>query len=545
MSAPERGAPGGVSERVPERVSERVSGSVPELLEAAVGEHPDREALVDARRRLSYAQLDAEVDRVAAALHETGVTAGDRVAVSLPNCVDVVTLFLGVMRLGAVWVGVNRALAPPEQRFVVDDVGAGVVLAEPEPLAELRAARSGPPGESATPVEVVPGDGAGESEWHRRLAEATAEPPRPPIDPHAPAAVAYTSGTTGTPKGVVHSQHNILVPAAVIERTRLQGRPERAGICLPLTILNVMILGPVLSLTGRGCSVCMDRIDAAGIAALVRRERIEHVALAPATVHDLVTRDDITPEDLASLTRLSVGGAGCPEWLRPAYEERFGRRFTTGYGLTEAPTAVAQETERIPHAEGASGKAMPHVRVEIRDERGEVVVPGVAGEICVAPAREGPWRAVWRPMLGYWNRPDATAEALRGGVLHTGDRGWLDEEGYLHVDERGSDVILRGGANVYPAEVERVLADHPAVADAVVFGREDPRLGQEVVAAVEHREGRLVEEAELREHCRERLAAYKVPVRVVVVGRLPRNEMGKVPREALADLAGVGPPRGI
>jgi acyl-CoA synthetase (AMP-forming)/AMP-acid ligase II len=222
--------------------------------------------------------------------------------------------------------------------------------------------------------------------------------------------------------------------------------------------------------------------------------------------------------------------------LRDLYEERFGRRITTAYGLTEAPTVVTIEDPAQPPVLGSSGRAVPQLAVTIRDADGLELPVGEIGEICVARSTTGPLAGVYTPMLGYWRRPEATAEAMRGGMLHTGDLGHLDTDGNLFVTGRKNDLIIRGGANVYPAEVERVLAEHPAVAASVVIGIPDDRLGERVVAAVVAAAGTAPSSDELRAHCAASLSRYKVPEQFLLVEALPRNAMGKVLRASVAEL---------
>lgn len=480
--------------------------SVARVLDRALAADPDREALVTRTRRLSYGELDALADQAANALRDLGVGPGDRVAASLPNDVDVVVAFHGTMRLGAVWVGINKPLAPPEKQYLLDDSGATVFLCD-EPVPGI-----------TTRTVALP-------EWQAALAAADADPVGIDVDPYAPAGLAYTSGTTGRPKGAVHSQHNLLLPGAVLVETRGWDETLRKGDCFAFTILNLAVLTTVLVSQAGGCSVVMDRVDPEGIAQWVRDERITVWNGAPAMLHGLATNDAVVPDDLASLTEVWVGGADCPDAIRSAFEAKFSRPIVSTYGLSEAPTVVAIDPVDGPHVAGASGKPLPHLRVRVDAAKGE------AGEICVSAADDR-----YRLMLGYWNRPEATAETLAGGELHTGDIGFLDDAGYLHIRDRKSLVIIRGGANVYPAEVERVLHAAPGVAAAAVFGVPDERLGERVMALVELASGATLDEVAIREHCLANLAKYKVPERVVAVGELPRNAMGKVVRTELAAL---------
>ncbi|MGZ4728669.1 MAG: class I adenylate-forming enzyme family protein [Acidimicrobiales bacterium] len=518
-----------------------VPSSIADVLDVALDAEPDREALVTRSRRLTYAELDGQANRAADALLAFGVRPGDRVAVSLPNEADVVVAFHGAMRIGAVWVGVNRALAPPEKAYLLADSGASLYLCDP-----ATADQSGAFAEVATLrriVTIAPGpDGR---EWLDAVASARDERPGVTVDPTAPAGLAYTSGTTGRPKGAVHSQHNLLLPGAVLVATRGYGPDLRKGDCLPLTVLNMMVLTTLLVAQASGCCVVMDRIDPEGIAGWVRDEQVTTWNGVPAMLHGLATNDAVRPDDLASLDEVWTGGGDCPEAVRAMFEAKFGHEVLATYGLTEAPTIVSIDPRGGPHVAGSSGRPLPHLAVRVADVDGAAVAPGETGEICVAATAQGAWAGRYRPMLGYWERPDATAEVLRSGELRTGDLGFIDPGGDLHVRDRRSLVIIRGGANVYPAEVERVLHDAPGVAACAVLGLPDERLGERVVAAVEPAPSTSLDLDELRRHCAANLAAYKVPERFVVVDGFPRNSMGKIVRRDLAArlAAGDGPGR--
>jgi long-chain acyl-CoA synthetase len=476
---------------------------VADVFAATAANDPDREALVTRSGRYSYAELDRLCGRAASALWALGVRPGDRVGVSLPNDTDVVLAFHGLMRLGAVWVGINRNLAPPEKAYLMDDSGASMLLDEGR-LPEWRDALDGAPD-----TEHVP------------------------VDPDALAGIAYTSGTTGHPKGAMHSQRNLLTPGAVLVASRGYDEQLRKGDCFPLTILNMQVLTTLLVAQAGGCSVIMDRtvimdrIDAEGVAEWIREERVTLWNGPPALLHSLAERDDILPSDLATLDELWSGGSDCPEPLRERFESKFGVRVLVSYGLSEAPTVVTLDDRDDGHRPGASGRPLPHLDVQIVD-----------GEICVGPMADGPWAGEYHLMLGYLDRPEATTEALAGGVLHTGDIGELDSDGFLYVRDRKSLVIIRGGANVYPAEVERVLGEAPGVNACAVLGVPDERLGERVMAVVEPKAGADIDEAAIRDHCLDQLAKYKVPERFVVVDTIPRNAMGKVQRAVLRDLLG-------
>ncbi|AMK25585.1 class I adenylate-forming enzyme family protein [Sphingobium sp. TKS] len=507
--------------------------SVARMIDGPARETPDKIALIGRHARLSYAELDQKADAAVALLIELGVKPGDRVAATAANGADLITAFLACQRIGAIWVGINRNYAPAEKRYFLEDSGASLYLGDRDAIAQTAAA-------GIVALEMEPGDE--QCAWAQALARHAGHTrPAVGLDPWAPAAIAYTSGTTGRPKGAVHSQHNMIV-AATMSQVMSQDDSDQVvrGMTSPMTILNMMILGAIATLSRGDRLVCMDRTDSRGVADWIREERITTTNLVPTIVYDLLTRPDIPAEDLASLRWLVVGGAMVPEGLPRLYEERFGTRMTTGYGQTELPTTISRTHEYSATVQGAVGRPLPHLEVAIRDEDDCELPAGTAGEICLRAARSGPFAGVYTPMLGYWNRAEATRNTIRNGWLRTGDIGHLAEDGDLFVHDRRSDVIIRGGANVYPAEIERVLRTVPGVSDCAVIGLPDQRLGQSIAAVIEaapaQGEDALI--AELDARCEEEVARYKRPVAWRVVESLPRNAGGKIVKAELRNLFG-------
>jgi long-chain acyl-CoA synthetase len=494
--------------------------SVAQVLDHWVSETPETIALIDQNCQLTYRELDEAVNRAAGLLLDFRVGASDRVAGSLPNTAAVVIAFLATMRIGGIWVGINRNLTLEERGYILSDTEASIYLCE---TLEQSASNS------SDAIRRV-----GLEEWTQAI--AAQQPVRRDIacDPFAPAAISYTSGTTGVPKGAVHSQHNIIV-SAVANSAGVLKTGSRPGVVLPLTILNLMTLGPVAGYSQGATVIVVDRRDPVGIAERVRLDQIESFSAPPAIVHDLLSNPAVDPRDLESLSGLGVGASTIPPGLEERYRTRFGRGFSSGYGLTEAPAVVTRarwSEEQIP---GSNGKALPHVHVTIRDSHDRELGTGEDGEVCVGTVSNGPWAAVYTPMLGYWNQPDASHDALRGGRLHTGDIGYLDSDGNLFITGRKNDLIIRGGANVYPAEVELVLAGHPGVDDCAVVGKSDDRLGEVVVAFIQPAPGAVLCPEELLEYCKSRLARYKVPIEFHTVVSFPRNAMGKVAKHELRE----------
>jgi long-chain acyl-CoA synthetase len=501
---------------VTEVVAGRPSG-VFDVLRAPLARDPEAPALVTASGRYSYAQLDELADRSAGALRDLGVGAGDRVAASLPNDAAIIGAFHGAMRLGAVWVGINQALAPPEKAYMLNDSGAFLLLADDEVAAGLAGSGADHPARVVTAAEW---ESARAATGPAGLGPRAAEP-----DPQAPAGIAYTSGTTGFPKGAIHCQAALVLPGAATVARRAWGPGLRKGDSLPLTILNMQVLTTLLTAQAGGTAVIMDRSDVRSIVEWIRAESVTLWNGPPAQLWTMIRDLTIEPGDLASLDEVWAGGADCPDQLRQDFEARFAVRVCRTYGLTEAPALVCVDDLVGPRTDGTSGRPLDHVQLETDN-----------GEIVLGPALTGPFAGLYRPALGYWGRPDAAAGVTDGQTLHTGDLGELLPDGQLRVLGRRSTMINRGGANVYPAEVERVLAAAPGVGACAVVGVPDERLGERVGAALEARSGTAVDTAAVAEYCRTQLAAYKVPERWVVVERLPRNQMGKVPAPAVVDL---------
>ncbi|GAA3221793.1 class I adenylate-forming enzyme family protein [Actinocorallia longicatena] len=490
------------------------------VLDRALSERPGAVAVVGRSGELTYAELDAAADRAAAAFSELGVGPGDRVAVCLPNDLDIVIAFHGAMRLGAIWTGVGEALAVPEKRRLLEDGAPSIVIALPGVAAEL--------GDRWRAVALPL--------W-RSLVAAAGRPPAVDVDVHAPAAIAYTSGTTGLPRGIVHSQHNLLLPGEVLVTTRGWGPELRKGDCLPLTILNMMVLTTLLTARAGGVCVLMDRRDAEGVAEWIGDHGVTHWNGVAAQLRDLARR---RLPGLACLREVWSGGADCPEEVRTAFADAYGLVPRTTYGLTEAPTVVAIDPVGDRHAAPASGLVLGHLLVRALDDAGEALPPGRVGELCVSARPDGPWAGRWRPPLGVWS--GGAVEPWPPGPLRTGDLGSVDDDGWLRVVDRRKLVIVRGGANVYPAEIERILLAQPGVTGAVVFGVPDDRLGERVGCLVELDPAATSLE-ELRGVCSTQLARYKVPERWATVAALPRNAMGKVVRTGLPSLLPVPPKR--
>jgi long-chain acyl-CoA synthetase len=504
--------------------NEPASPQVRSILDVLLATEPlgDAEAVIDATARLSYRQLWQRVAATAETLHRSGLGPGDRVAVCLPNEVAAVVSFLAIVCSRMIWMGLDPRSPLAVRQRLIDSVGAAAIVARPAGAEGLRPAGIGAAIDADRVGLSLAGDGA---------SRLRADPP----EPGTPAIIGFTSGTTGSPRSVVHSHWNLLLPGYYRGREEILGTHPRMGVCLPLSIGNVMALGPLFSLQTQTICVLIDTRRAPEVAEQIARERVTTISLPPAIVLDLVRDERVTPERIASLDRPSTGGAGCSDELKAAYRRKFGVDVARTYGLTEVPTVAAVEYWGVPTPPGSSGQILPYLRAQVVDGEGRPLPLGEVGEIWLSAATEGAWAGYYTPMLGEWTA--AGLSRADGGPLRTGDVGFLDADGTVTVVDRKRSLIVRGGANVSPAEVEKTLQRHPGVRESAVFGLSDERLGERVVALVAADEG--VSAAALTAYARGQLAAYQVPSEFYFAESLPRNAMLKIDRPAARRVLGA------
>jgi 2-furoate---CoA ligase len=512
------------------------------LIARAAQRHPDSEALVDGSLRLTYAELDRRAAAAAQGLSALGLGAGDRALIALKNRAEHVLIHWALQKMGGVAVPVNFRFAAAEMRYVLEDSGARVVLFETATApAVLEAARKGNQALLFVGEGLPPG-----CRPFRELLSASAEPatasapampaPDAMVNENDLSLILYTSGTTGGPKGVprMHRNQHAGALAHVIQCRYAWG--ERTLGVMPL--YHTMGVHSLLSMAAiNGCFVCLPDWNAAGALRLIATERLTALYLIPTLFHDLVQAPELGGTDVSSVRKLAYAGAPMLAALTEACRGAFRPEvFVNHYGSTEIYTfAVRPAVHEKPGCAGRPGiHGMLRVvaaSTERRVSPDDVVGPGEKGEI-VASLDSA------EAFAGYWNRPDADAKALRDGWYFTGDMGYLDAAGELYVSGRVDDVIISGGENIHPVEVEDVLARHPLVRDVAVIGEPDERWGERVVAFVVPREPGLTAEA-LDRFCRdsEDLANFKRPRRVVFVPDIPKTASGKILRRLLRDAA--------
>jgi 2-furoate---CoA ligase len=499
------------------------------LLELSALRWPDAEAVVDGDRRLTYADLHARAGALGAGFRRLGVGRGDRVLIALRNRLEHVLAYWALQTIAAVPTPVNFRLAPVEMQYVLDDSGARVVVFEPDTAPAVQAAATGrdvtrifvgpdPPPLAARPFASLSGEGG------------SAAPP--PVEGDL-SLILYTSGTTGRPKGVPRSHRNHVAGALAQALQCGWTWGERTLGVMPLYhTMGIHALTAAAAVNG--CFVCQPGWDAVAARRLVRDERLTALYLIPTLFYDLVHAPGFAPADVASVTKLAYAGAPMLAALTEACGRAFQPRvFVNHYGSTEIYTfSVRPDVHRKPGCAGRPGVhgALRVVAASTERRVGpeEVVPTGEKGEIIASLASE-------EAFTGYWRRPDADAKALRDGWYFTGDMGYIDADGELYVAGRVDDMIISGGENIHPVEVEDVLARHPDVRDVAVVGEPDERWGQRVVAFVVAAPGLTA--AALDAHCTSggALAPFKRPKRVVFVDEIPKTASGKILRRLLRD----------
>jgi long-chain acyl-CoA synthetase len=471
---------------------------------------PDRPAVKLDDAVLSYRMLHGATAHAAGLLHARGIGPGDRVGLQLPNVPYFPVVYFGALRLGAVVVPLNPLLKGREVEYALSDSGAKVLIAWHQfgEAATQGAQQAGAECLLATPGEFEPL--LGEARPVTELADRAGEDP---------AVIVYTSGTTGTPKGATLT-HDNLHAGATVGRDLVDAGPESVTVgTLPL--FHVFGMNSIMNVTVRagGLLTLVPRFDPGKVLEVIERDRATTFGGVPTMYGALLNHPERERFDTGSLDLCVSGGSALPVEVLRGFDEAFGAKVLEGYGLSET-TGMGSfnqpDRERKP---GSIGQPIGGTEMKVVDDTGEEVPQGEPGEIVM----RGPF-----VMRGYWNRDDATADAMRDGWFHTGDVATVDEDGYFFIVDRKKDLIIRGGYNVYPRELEEVLYEHPAVLEAAVIGVPHEELGEEVGAAVVLKPDEQVSTDELRAYMKERVAAYKYPRVVWLAGELPKGPTGKI-----------------
>ena len=496
-----------------------MSLNIATVLREAASAQPDKPCLVLGPTTVSYRDVDTQSARLAAGLLELGLERGDTVAVQLANSADFVFAYFGIMRAGLVMVPMNPLLRGQEVKHLLTDSGARALLTSSTHPDEVVSAAGGLPvfvaGDGTMPAGCRP---LGELYVDEQFRDVV------PTSSEDTAVLLYTSGTTGRPKGA-ELTHLQLVFNAINSGALFEFGPDDVSLAVVpffhvygLSLINVAV---------RYVSTIavMERFGAKAAIDVMERDRVSIMFGVPTMYHALL-QEDTSGRDLAPFRLAVSGGAAIPGEILRAIEERYGVLLLEGYGLSESCATATFNRSFDDRRFLSIGKPIWGVEVIVVDESGRRLPSGPehVGELVVRGHNV---------MKGYRNNPEATADALRDGWLHTGDLGYEDEDGFLFIVDRLKDLVIRGGYNVYPREIEEVLYAHPQISEAAVVGRPDPRLGEEVVAVVVLHPGSATTEDDVIAFCKERLAAYKYPREVRFLSELPKGSTGKILKKDL------------
>jgi long-chain acyl-CoA synthetase len=506
-----------------------------QILEYTAGRLPDKVFLIEEGRSLTYAQTLAGSRALAAALEEGGVSQGDRVALLFPNCIDFCLAYFAVLTLGAVVVPLNNRLAPQELAYILNDSGAGTLILDQqfwESYADLT-------GDLERQLHVIKSGGEiadGVVDFAELIQPGPEPKAKPTLEALSPASIMYTSGTTGRPKGAILSHGNVFTNAR--NAGAHLGYKESDVTLLVVPLFHVTGLHSQLvafCYTGGTCAL-MRAYNTAAMIELMAKHKVTVTFKVPTMYTLMLVNEALERSDLSALRLAAYGGAPmAPETIRQL-QDKLGVDLCNAYGLTEATSLVTvlPACDALRKA-GSIGLPTSGTRLKVIDDEGEELEPDIVGELLIkAPI----------VVQGYWNKPEATAQNIVDGWLHTGDYARIDPEGFVYIADRKKDMIIRGGENIYSIEVESALVTHPKVLEAAVVPRPHSIFDEVVHAFVVLNEGAQSNEDEIIEYCQGVIADYKVPASVSFIDELPRNPGGKVLKDRLREMVPPGdPPR--
>ena len=503
--------------------------TVADLIEARAGERPGDLYFIATQtgRTLRFGELREASRRVARLLAREGLAPGAHVSVVMPNGLATLRLLLGAMAGGFCVNPVNLLAQPEQMRYVLDHSACALVFASPEWAPRVRELVAG----LGRPIRVIEADPDAAGLPGERDEDASAPAPRP--DPAALALLMYTSGTTGKPKGVMLTHANLVANAQAISEEHALGPADRVAAVLPLYHINAFAVTMLAPLAHGGSLAMPPRFSAGGFWELATASECTWINVVPTIVSYLLEGEAPPRESLAAIRFCRSASAALPPAHHRAFENKFGIGIIETMGLTEtvAP-AFSNPLDPERRKLGSVGRASG-CEARVVDGRGEPVADGVPGEVCIRGPQVTP---------GYFNNPEATAGAFfPGGWLRTGDIGVRDADGFFFITGRIKELIIKGGENIAPREIDEVLLRHPAVLDAAAVGVPDRHYGQEIAACVVRREGASCDEGDLLAFCMEHLGRYKTPKAIHFVAELPRGPSGKVQRMKLLDILPVAP----
>ncbi|WCN39333.1 long-chain-fatty-acid--CoA ligase [Aneurinibacillus uraniidurans] len=489
-------------------------------------DYPGRVAYVYNGVETTYEELYEQVHHTASYLATAGIGSGDHVALLLSNSPEFVIAYYGILLSGAAVVPINPSYTAHELQFILHNSGARMAIAMSVLLPAFETMRPQLP---ELQTVVLAGVEETSAPWtvpfHKMIAYTNSRWKAPVIDGEDRAVILYTSGTTGTPKGAILTHRNMASNADAISQYLGVYTKDTFVAVLPMFHVFCMTVCLNAPIANGAKILILPRFGPKQLIELIEERQATIFAGVPAMYNFIMQQQDLSPSALASLRICVSGGAAMPVALLHEFEKRFDKVISEGYGLSEAAPVTAFNPVEGVRKPGSVGVDIPGVTNKVVDAEGRELERGEVGELIV----RGP-----NVMVGYLNLPEDTAVALRDGWLYTGDMAYMDEDGYVFIVDRKKDMILVGGYNVYPREVEEVLYMHPLVVEAAVIGVPDENFGERVQAYVVRKDESLTEN-ELYEHCSHDLARYKVPKDIIFIEELPKNTTGKILRRSLKD----------
>jgi long-chain acyl-CoA synthetase len=497
--------------------------SVSEYLKKKVNQFKDSPFIKDygGERAYSYREFDEATDRINMGFRKLGAAPGDRIAFLHHNHTDLLLGYFGAIKAGAIAVPINPAYTPREILQILGDSEAKFLVSTERLRESLATVRN-----EATFLSGVVTKKEGQSLEDALSSAMGSLSPQPPIERCADdlAMLYYTSGTTGIPKGVMISHRNVTFAAGNMAQSYGLRESDITLVCLPLNHIFANASPVWGTLASGGSAVIMERFQTELVFDAIKREQITWFPGVPTMFAFLLSGFDVRPRDVSSLRMGLSGGASLSVNDLKAFETKFNASMLEVYGLTESSGLVTANPVYGVRKPGSIGISASGVAVRLIDDEWNDVPSGEVGELIF----KGP-----NGLMGYWGLPEETAKKIRGGWISTGDLAYQDQEGYFYIVSRKSDLIISGGYNIYPREIEAVLHSHQDVLEAAVIGVDDPALGQVPMAFVVPKTGTKIDEKDLEAFCQKNLAKYKVPKKFAILGELPKNTTGKILKKEL------------
>ncbi|MCM3121584.1 MULTISPECIES: long-chain fatty acid--CoA ligase [unclassified Mesobacillus] len=495
-----------------------------DLLENNISEYGEYPFIFYQDQEFSNVETKKYADQIANGLRKLGVENGDRVVVCMPNNPEVIFSYQGITRSGAVIVPIMFTLHPKEIQYIIKNCQAKVVIASAYTAENMKKAIAELEVKPLLVVADLPGSDEMVNLYDLMSVDSFANEEN--VHQNDTAVILYTSGTTGSPKGVLLTHKNLYTNAVNSAAHNETDRGVTIGV-LPLAHVYGLTISNTCYLTGSSI-VVFSRFDPQEIFKAIETYKVRSFSAVPAMIHAMVGSPKADQYDTSSLEWIGSGSAPLPIALLNGFRQRFDAKVLEGYGLSEAAPIVTAHNKKIDIKPGSVGIPIPEVQIKIIDDEGREVPTGDVGELLVSGDNVTP---------GYYQNKEETNRVIRDGWLHTGDMAKVDEDGYLFIVDRKKDLVIRGGFNIYPRDIEELLNAHESVSEAAVIGVPDERMGEEIVACVVRNPETDPSEEELIQYCQDHLARNKTPKRIVFMESLPRNGVGKILKTRLRETA--------